>query len=548
MTTAVAETPRSQSAPPRGLRVPAWLNPLTPWLRMNLAVPPVLREAKALLYIELAEAAGRGVPLDKALEMCARTSAEMDRSATLTRTPRGADTRWLGLAVLTLAGAFCAAIVGMNVTHAPDENNPYAVFVPILTIAVLMAATGMRFADTERVARKLAISLGPALAGGASLSAAMARRSAFDAAEARLVEAGERGGRLPEALARLGWFQGAEARAAKAKDAVCYPVWLFLLMVSILAFTVTTIYPKFTDIYAQLGAEMAPFTTKVMGYGGMFRDRPRGSLLLVWLAVLVFQTRLYMNGTAFAKLLFMLPWFAMLLGRNIAAFASDGPGLIDSMGLSSALEWWTGNSAAAFRNSPFWASVAAGLLVFDTILHFAFLGYMMRGIEWLILRAEGGLAALTSWVPVIGAAAAARGEARWMGALALGLGGAGMGSGTAGDALRMAGGVSGGWRGGASVRSARLADAGVPLGEAVGRTGAASAYVAARLTLMEGRPDFADALRGLADDRAAAAAETGERLARVGECVAVTGLGVVTGLFAVALYTPLFELVRAVAP
>jgi len=83
-----------------------------------------------------------------------------------------------------------------------------------------------------------------------------------------MVRAGEAGGILEVVLTRLAEFmEKAEKIKNKVKGAMIYPVVLMVAAVSILVFLLTTIIPKFQEIFSELleGKELPPITTFVMG-------------------------------------------------------------------------------------------------------------------------------------------------------------------------------------------------------------------------------------------------------------------------------------------
>ncbi len=103
---------------------------------------------------------------------------------------------------------------------------------------------------------------------GASLSEALAKHPrAFDGLYVNMVRAGEAGGVLDVILARLASFkEKSEKLKRRVKGAAMYPVAVLVVIVLILLFIMTTVVPKFEEVFKGLpgGAEGLPGITKVM--------------------------------------------------------------------------------------------------------------------------------------------------------------------------------------------------------------------------------------------------------------------------------------------
>jgi type IV pilus assembly protein PilC len=104
--------------------------------------------------------------------------------------------------------------------------------------------------------------------GGNSLSGAMQKYArTFSTLAIGLVRAGEVGGVLDESLQRLAGFMEKDVELRrKIKSAVTYPVIVIIFAVSIVAFLVTFILPKFMALYEELGvgAEKMPAITRIL--------------------------------------------------------------------------------------------------------------------------------------------------------------------------------------------------------------------------------------------------------------------------------------------
>jgi type IV pilus assembly protein PilC len=103
---------------------------------------------------------------------------------------------------------------------------------------------------------------------GSSLSEAMAKHpKSFDQLYVNMVRAGEAGGVLDVILARLASFkEKAEKLRRRVKGAATYPIAVLVVIVLILLFIMTSVVPKFEEVFRGLpgGEEGLPGITKVM--------------------------------------------------------------------------------------------------------------------------------------------------------------------------------------------------------------------------------------------------------------------------------------------
>ena len=103
---------------------------------------------------------------------------------------------------------------------------------------------------------------------GASLSEALAKHpKSFDTLYVNMVRAGEAGGVLDVILSRLAAFkEKSEKLRRKVKGAMMYPIAVLVVIVLILLFIMTSVVPKFEEVFRGLpgGEEGLPGITQVM--------------------------------------------------------------------------------------------------------------------------------------------------------------------------------------------------------------------------------------------------------------------------------------------
>lgn len=137
--------------------------------------------------------------------------------------------------------------------------------------------------------------MGEAVEGGSTFSEALAQfPRIFDHLFVNMVKAGEAGGVLEVVLARLAEFmEKSERIKGKVKSAMIYPIVVLVAAMGILAFMLTSVIPKFEEIFSDLleGAELPAVTRFVIGLSNLVKNH--GLLVLGFIAIAVILTRLW---------------------------------------------------------------------------------------------------------------------------------------------------------------------------------------------------------------------------------------------------------------
>jgi type II secretory pathway component PulF len=480
-------------------------NPLGRWESLIMANSAARREAKGALFGELAEATRQGMPLDAALLHASQNVDESRKRRWRSNLPPGAESRHRPLDVLI---AILMTVVG---------HLGY----------VFYGLMALRMTDIERISRLLALRLYRYVAAGYTLSDAMRRCSEdYDVSEVQMIEASEQWGALPDGLKRLSQFQISERQLTMMGTLALYPFWMGGLLLVVATFCMVFIIPKFKDIYDQLGAELPAPTTLLLNYAQFFSGSVAGLLVnLVWIGLLLFFIlRGLLNGTRMTKLLVGLAVCLSVAGITAGA----GMSLVDAM-----------NSNHNNPDEGWYVMSVIGLVVLLTVL---VVPYILSGIEKFVLRVERNSRPLLRFLPLAGRAVRVEQQARWLGALALGLS-----SGVTPDrALRSAGRICGGNIERKSFYAAELAAGGYAIGAACVRAGVLDTAANYRLQLLDGRPDYLDGLRSIAEDSSQYAYEWLQRSGRVAEIFMIVALGIVAAFFVIAMYLPLFNIVKIV--
>lgn len=465
------------------------------WRNVAFANSAIRREAKALLFKELALAAQFNMPLHEALEGCLRTDNER-------RTETEPSLRSTILDKLLFLVMFFFLLGGG---------------------LYLLALTSMWSADTERVARVLARRLLPLAQAGHSLSDAMAAQgSDYTEQEIAAVRAGETWGTLPAALENLGAYQLYERDLQRHWAPMAFPLVLGGMMIGIGSFIIIFIVPKLKDIYDQLGAELPGPTQLLIDGGYMILSGLSGTVLFLpsqafLFLLFIFIVRRYMVGSLFLRnLLLIIPLagacFMMTLGLTEHVPTEFGIYIIPAFVVMVLI------------------SFAAAMLILGLL-------------EQLVLAVERGFFRLLGALPIIGAPKRTEQESRWLGALSMALS---SGVDTAG-AVESAGNISGGGMMKSSARAAAMVRQGHSIGDAVTRSRVLRARYAHRMRLLDGRDTYLDGLADIAEDASRDTYHTMNRTARVCEVATVCLMAIVIFFIVVAVYLPLFRITHTIS-
>lgn len=135
--------------------------------------------------------------------------------------------------------------------------------------------------------------LSEAVEGGSTFSEALAQHpKVFDRLYVNMVRAGEAGGVLDVTLSRLAEFQEkAQKIKNKVVSAMVYPVVVMTVAVTILAFLMVAIVPKFKDIFNDLleGSQLPALTQFVIGVSNIVKERALYVLVAIVILVILIK-------------------------------------------------------------------------------------------------------------------------------------------------------------------------------------------------------------------------------------------------------------------
>jgi type II secretory pathway component PulF len=299
------------------------------------------------------------------------------------------------------------------------------------------------------------------------------------------------------------------------------------LLITIAAFCLVFILPKFKDIYDQLGAELPAPTQALLDLATALSNGWAAMVInLFWvLALAFFIVRGIMNGTRVTKLILTLT-FAGLVWSIV-------------MGASAALVEFFYGPYNPGPNAVFYQLLISLACLLVVLL---LVPYLLEGVEASVLRMERRFRKVLRFLPIAGRAVRVEQQARWLGALSLGLS-----SGVPPDqAVRAAGMICDGPMERRSLYASELVAAGHPIGRACVQARVLQDADNHRLALLDGRSDYLQGLRSIAADNAQMAYEWLQRSGRVAEISLLIILGLMAGMFAIAMYLPLFNIPQIV--
>lgn len=192
---------------------------------------------------------------------------------------------------------------GLNLKLFGGKVKPKQLMVFTRQLATLVGAgmpllRGLRILLKQEKApalREALNGMGEAVESGSTFSEALAQYpKLFDKLFINMVKAGEAGGVLEVVLERLAEFMEKSERIKnKVKSAMIYPVVVLVAACGIVGFLMTSVIPKFQDIFKDLlgGKALPPLTQFVMGISNAIKDQ--GILMVIVAACVVVAMKLW---------------------------------------------------------------------------------------------------------------------------------------------------------------------------------------------------------------------------------------------------------------
>ena len=169
--------------------------------------------------------------------------------------------------------------------------------------------------------KKILITVGDNIRKGMNLSESLTRHpGVFNNLFVAMTKAGEVSGNLNEILDQLAsYLENLDDTRRKVKSAMNYPVFMVIFLGVMLSAMFLWIIPKFSDVYAQLGANLPLATRKLMEFSAWFSQNA-GLMIFVFLVfmfVLWLISKTQRGGFVLDAIKLKLPVFGALINQTI---------------------------------------------------------------------------------------------------------------------------------------------------------------------------------------------------------------------------------------
>ena len=175
--------------------------------------------------------------------------------------------------------------------------------------------------EKHRKFKKVLTSVSDNIRKGLNMSESLARHpGVFNNLFIAMVKAGEVSGNLNEILEQLSsYLENLDDTRRKVKSAMNYPIFMIVFLICMLMVMLLVIIPKFSQVYAQLGAGLPPATRKMIDFSQWFASNV-GFLFFVGFSItsivwLISKTQ--RGGFTLDSIKLQLPVFGSLMEQSI---------------------------------------------------------------------------------------------------------------------------------------------------------------------------------------------------------------------------------------
>jgi len=175
--------------------------------------------------------------------------------------------------------------------------------------------------EKHRKFQKVLSSVSENIRKGLNMSESLARHpGVFNNLFIAMVKAGEVSGNLNEILEQLSsYLENLDDTRRKVKSAMNYPIFMIVFLICMLMVMLLVIIPKFSQVYAQLGAGLPPATRKMINFSEWFTANV-GFLFFIGFSIsfitwLISKTQ--RGGYALDSVKLKIPVFGALLEQSI---------------------------------------------------------------------------------------------------------------------------------------------------------------------------------------------------------------------------------------
>ena len=156
---------------------------------------------------------------------------------------------------------------------------------------------------------------------GLNLSESLARHpGVFNTLFVAMVKAGEVSGNLNEILEQLSsYLENLDDTRRKVKSAMNYPIFMILFLIAMLMVMLLVIIPKFSQVYAQLGAGLPAATRQMIDFSTWFGNNIGFMAFVVFsiFSIIWLISKTQRGGYTLDSIILKIPVFGTLIEQSI---------------------------------------------------------------------------------------------------------------------------------------------------------------------------------------------------------------------------------------
>ena len=169
--------------------------------------------------------------------------------------------------------------------------------------------------------RKILNSVSDNIRKGLNMSESLSRHpGVFNTLFVAMVKAGEISGNLNEILEELSsYLENLDDTRRKVKSAMNYPIFMIVFLICMLMVMLLVIIPKFSEVYAQLGARLPAATRQMIDFSNWFGNNIGFLSFVVFMvfSIIWLISKTQRGGFALDSIKLKLPVFGSLMEQSI---------------------------------------------------------------------------------------------------------------------------------------------------------------------------------------------------------------------------------------
>ena len=169
--------------------------------------------------------------------------------------------------------------------------------------------------------RKILNSVSDNIRKGLNMSESLSRHpGVFNTLFVAMVKAGEVSGNLNEILEQLSsYLENLDDTRRKVKSAMNYPIFMIVFLICMLMVMLLVIIPKFSEVYAQLGAGLPAATRQMIDFSNWFGNNIGFLSFVVFMvfSIIWLISKTQRGGFALDSIKLKLPVFGALMEQSI---------------------------------------------------------------------------------------------------------------------------------------------------------------------------------------------------------------------------------------